>query len=125
MDINKLKNQIKNKNKNGNMTKFDGLISIFLGVEPKEFFPKIKDKEGHPVKDEKGEVMREPVATGFTYTFSELGTSKIIKIVVRKKLQIELLDLVILGGYGYDIKQNSMIFIQEEGVIRRYDQKNE
>lgn len=123
LNLEKLKDQLKEKSKgNSNLERFEDILVIYLGVEPREYFAKMKDDQGKSIKDEQGKPMREPVASGYTYTFSELGTSKIVKIVLERNVNPQLLGLYVLGGYGYDIKQNSMIFIQESGEIKRYEQ---
>lgn len=123
VDINKLKNQLKNKNSNGNMTRFDKIFVIYLGNEPKEYYKKMKDQNGNLLKDSNGEALRSPTPTGITYTFSELGTNRIVKAVFNQKINVELLDLMYISGLGYDIKQSSMLFIQEIIEATRYEQK--
>lgn len=123
MDINKLKQQIKSKSAtSNNMQSFEGVLCIYLGVEPREYFPKLKDENNCVVKDDKGNAMRSPTSSGFTYTFSEVGTSKIVKIVLPKRFNMQLLSIYELSGLGYDIKQSSMIFIQESCRIAKYEQ---
>lgn len=122
MDINRLKEQIQKKSASSNMESFEKILVIFLGVEPREYFPKLKNAEGGTVKDDKGNAMRSPTARGFTYTFSQLGTSKIVKIVLPKRFNMQLLGLYEVSGLGYDIKQSSMIFIQENCGVVKYEQ---
>ena len=62
--------------KKSNLTRFDGLVVVNVGVKPTEHFPKLKDSEGNKVKDENGKDKRSDVSDGWTYTFAEFGTAK-------------------------------------------------
>lgn len=111
-DLNKLKTMLASKKTSkGNKIKYDSsnpLVVAYLGVEPREHFPKLETGE------------RSKVSDGWTFTFSEIGTSKIVKIVLKNKVSPDLLSVYQLAGMGYDIKQSSMIFIDEDTKIATY-----
>ena len=64
-----------------------------VGVKPTEHFPKLKDSEGNKVKDENGKDKRSDVSDGWTYTFAEFGTAKVVKVVIPKLYELELCSL--------------------------------
>lgn len=111
-DINKLKTMLATKKtSSGNKVRYDAtnpLIVAYLGAEAREHFPKLENGE------------RDKNSDGWTFTFSEIGTSKIVKIVLKNKVSPELLSAYQLAGLGYDIKQSSMIFIDEDAKIANY-----
>lgn len=107
------------KAQTANMTAFNDLIGVYVGAPAREHFPKIKDENGKSVKDEKGRDLRSDTSDGFTYVFSEFGTSKMIQIVLPKEYNLQLMGAYKLGGLGYDIK-GSMFFIEKDGTISNY-----
>lgn len=121
INIEKLKQEVLETREKGNLTDFKDIVAVYLGAMPKEYFKKVKDSFGKNVSDSNGNPVREENLSGYTYTFSEIGTSNIIKIVLSKKYNFELLDVFKLSGQGYDIKQSSLVFIQENGSISRYE----
>ena len=46
--------QEQRQSQKSNLTRFDGLVVVNVGVKPTEHFPKLKDSEGNKVKDENG-----------------------------------------------------------------------
>ena len=38
------------------MTRFDNIVVVNVGVEPKEHFPKLKNADGSNMKDENGKI---------------------------------------------------------------------
>lgn len=95
-------------------------VGVYLGVEPKEHFSKKKDVEGNSIKDKSGNDVREEKSDGWTYTFNEVGTSKVIKIVLSNHVNVQMLQAYIINGLGYEIRSGNMIFIDEEGKIGLY-----
>lgn len=121
INIDKLKKEVLDTREKSNLTDFKDVVVVYLGTEPRDYFKKIKDSSGKNVVDSDGNPIREENASGFTYTFSEVGTSRIIKIVLPKKYNLELLEVFKLSGQGYDIRQSSLVFIQENGSISLYE----
>lgn len=121
MDLNKLKADLTAK-KTGNKTDFNDLIVVFTGVSETEYFAKLRDENGNVVKGSDGKAKKVDMVSGYTYTFNELGTAKVVKVVLNKKnLNVHLLNVYKIGGLGYDLRQSNMIFIDEKGSIRNYD----
>ncbi|HEM6090097.1 TPA: hypothetical protein U2B88_002168 [Streptococcus suis] len=114
-----LQEESKAKAQTANMTAFKDLVGIYVGTPPKEHFPKLKDENGKSIKDENGRDKRSETSDGYTYTLSEFGTSKMIKIVLAKEYSLQLMGAYKLGGLGYDIK-GSMYFIEKDGNIANY-----
>lgn len=120
-NLEKLKQDVLETRKKSNMTEFSDVLGTYLGVKPKPFYKKVKDSTGNNILDDSGKPLREENSSGYTYTFSEVGTSKIVKIVIPKIIDLDLLGVYKLSGLGYDIRQSSLIFIQEKGVIKYYE----
>ena len=99
---------------------FSDLIVVHIGIEPTEYFPKLKNSDGSKVKDADGNDKRSETREGWTYTFIEMGTGRTVKIVNRERLAIELLNVYRLSGLGYNIKQSKFIFIDENAKILNY-----
>lgn len=120
MDLNKLKADLSAK-KTGNKTEFNDLIVVYTGVSETQYFAKLKDENGNVVKGSDGKPKKVDTVSGYTYTFNELGTAKMVKVVLNKEnLNVQLLNVYKIGGLGYDLKQSNMIFIDEKGSIRNY-----
>lgn len=118
--IEKLKALQESKNKTANLTLFSNLVVIDLGIKPTQHFPKLKDGLGNKIKDEDGKDKRSETSDGYTYTFAEFGTGKIVKVVLPQQQKIELLGSYMVAGYGYDIKSANMIFIDRKAKIAEY-----
>ena len=112
--------QEQRQSQKSNLTRFDGLVVVNVGVKPTEHFPKLKDSEGNKVKDENGKDKRSDVSDGWTYTFVEFGTAKVVKVVIPKLYELELLQPYQVSGYGYDIRNAGMVFIDSEGELTLY-----
>ena len=72
------------------------------------------------VKDENGKDKRSETSDGYTYTFTEFGTGKMVKVVLPQEQKVELLGSYVVVGFGYDIKQANMIFIEQKAKIAEY-----
>lgn len=118
--IEKLKALQESKSKTANLTLFSNLVVIDLGIKPTQHFPKLKDGLGNKIKDEDGKDKRSETSDGYTYTFAEFGTGKIVKVVLPQQQKIELLGSYMVAGYGYDIKSANMIFIDRKAKIAEY-----
>lgn len=100
-----------------NKSSFD-LTAVFLGVEPTPHFPYVLDKNGKKIIDQQtGKPIKDEVPDGTTYTFSELGTSKIIKIISSDLHDLQICGAYKISGLGYDLRSSSLIFIDENAKI--------
>lgn len=111
-------NFIANEDK-GNKQAFKNIV-IKLGVKPTEHFPKLKDKDGKTIKDEDGNDKRSETRDGYTYTFSDFKTSRIVKVVLDKLYEIKPMEAYVVSGLGYDIRDGNMIFIDEDAKLMSY-----
>lgn len=96
------------------------VIVVYLGVDLTEHFPKVKDEQGKTVKDDEGKELRSKTSDGWTYTFSEVGTSKVVKVVYPKKLDVQMMTAYQVSGFGYSIASGNLIFIDEASKISLY-----
>lgn len=110
----------KAKAQTANMTALRDLVGVYVGTPSREHFPKLKDENGKVIKDSKGRDQRSETSDGFTHTLSEFGTSKIIKIVLPKECNLQLMAAYKLGGLGYDIASGNMYFIERDASIANY-----
>lgn len=118
--LEKLKALQESKSKTANLSVFDNIVVIDVGIKPTQHFPKLKDRFGNKIKDENGKDKRSETSDGFTYTFTEFGTGKIVKIVLPQERKFELLGSYKVVGLGYDIKSANMIFIEQRAQIAEY-----
>lgn len=116
--LNKLANLAKSDDK-GNRQAFRNVV-IKLGVKPVQHFPKLKGKDGKTVKDKDGNELRSKVSDGYTYTFSDFETSRVVKVVLDKLYDIKVMNAYLISGYGYDIRSGNMIFIDKDVVLKEY-----
>lgn len=108
------------KQDKGNKQAFKNIV-IKLGVKPTEHFPKLKDKDGKTIKDEDGNDARSETRDGFTYTFSDFKTSRVVKAVLPKIYDgINPMEAYVISGLGYDIRSGNMIFLDEDVKISNY-----
>lgn len=118
--LEKLKALQESKSKTANLSLFNNLVVIDVGIKPTQHFPKLKDEFGNKVKDENGKDKRSETSDGYTYAFTEFGTGKMVKVVLPQEQKIELLGSYVVVGFGYDIKQANMIFIEQKAKIAEY-----
>lgn len=116
----KLKALQESKNKTSNLTLFNNVVVIDVGIKPTQHFPKLKDKFGNKIKDGDGKDKRSEVSDGYTYSFVEFATGKMVKIVLPEERKFELLGSYKVAGLGYDIKSANMIFIEQKVHIADY-----
>ena len=108
------------KQANNNLAFFQNIVVLHVGVDPIQHYPKLKDKYGNKLKDENGKDKRSETSDGYTYTFVEFGTGKMVKIVLPQERQFEITHAYKVAGLGYDIKSANMIFIEKQGQIADY-----
>lgn len=106
--------------RSSNMTRFDGLVVVEVGVKPKPYYPKLKTADGATIKGADGKDQRAETASGWTYTFTEYGTAKTVKVVLPQEFLLEPLTVCKVSGEGYDIQQGNLIFVQENGHIAQF-----
>lgn len=116
-NITKLEEYRKSQSKRDNLTEVD-VVAVYLGAEPRLYYPKLKDAEGKNIKDENGQDKRADTATGYTYTLSQYGTSKVVKVVLPELQELEPLSAWAVTGRGYDLP--GMFFIEQGGDIVEY-----
>lgn len=116
--LNKLAN-LANSDDKGNRQAFKNVV-IKLGVKPVQHFPKARDKDGKVLKDENGNDLRSKTSDGYTYTFSDFETSKVVKVVLDKLYNVKVMNAYLISGYGYDIRSGNMIFIDKDVVLKEY-----
>lgn len=91
---------------------------VYLGVPARPHYPKMRDANGKKIVDPTtGRDMVSENSDGDTYTFSEFGTSKIVKIVAMSGLELEFGDAYDIEGLGYEMRSSNMIFIDEDGLV--------
>ena len=82
--LEKLKALQESKSKTANLSLFSNLVVIDVGIKPTQHFPKLKDEFGNKVKDENGKDKRSENSDGFTYTFTEFGTGRMLRLFFQK-----------------------------------------
>lgn len=112
-------NNLANKDNRGSKQAFKNIV-VMLGVKPVEHFPKLKDKNGKAIKDEDGNDRRSETRDGYTYTFADFETCRVVKVVLDKLYDIKVMSAYLVSGYGYDIRGGNMIFIDEEVRLQEY-----
>lgn len=118
--LDKLKALQESNLKTANLSLFSNLVVIDLGIKPTQHFPKLKDSLGNNIKDENGKDKRSEVSDGYTYTFSQFGTGKMVKVVLPQQQKFEILGSYKVVGFGYDIRSANMIFIEQNAKIAEY-----
>lgn len=118
--IERLKSIQGEKQNVSSMTKFENLVAVYVGTEPVKHYPKMRDKNGNKVQDEKGNDIRSEQSDGYTYTFVEYMTARTLKVVLDGRYDVEPLGVYSVTGFGYDIKQSRMIFLEKETSIVKY-----
>ncbi|HFU4190516.1 TPA: hypothetical protein ACGO8C_002056 [Streptococcus suis] len=112
-----LLNKSKAKAQISNMARFDGLVAVYLGVDAKIHYPKMLDSNGNKIKETvngRTQDKRSETSDGWTHSFNELGTGKIIQVVLKNKEDLKLFGLYSVSGLGYDVKAGNMFFVEKE-----------
>ncbi|HEL1618174.1 TPA: hypothetical protein TXL58_002285 [Streptococcus suis] len=110
-------NKTKANAQSSNMSRFEGLIAVYLGVDAKIHYPKLLDADGNKIKETvngRTQDKRSETSDGWTHYFNELGTGKIIQVVLKNKNDLKLFGLYSVSGLGYDVKAGNMFFIEKE-----------
>lgn len=116
-------NAVKAKVGGNTLTEFRELTCIYLGAsdEPKEYKPNKKDPvTGKTLKDASGNSLKEDKVVGYTYIFSEFGTSRQVRVVLQNKQKLEDLSFYQISGKGY--KLDAFDFLIESNKVIRYEQ---
>lgn len=114
---------VKAKAGGNTLTEFRELTCIYLGAsdEPKEYKPNKKDPiTGKTLKDASGNALKEDKVIGYTYIFSEFGTSKQVRVVLQNKQTLEDLSFYQISGKGY--KLDAFDFLIEGNKVVKYEQ---
>lgn len=80
-------------------------VVMYLGVKPKAHYANLKDSNGD------------------LYTFSEIGTSKMVKVVYISDLPLEIGTLYHVSGLGYDMRKSNMLLIDEASEIEAIEEE--
>lgn len=93
-------------------------IAVYLGAKPRPHFAKLRDQNGKKIVDPKtGRDMVSEFSDGETYTLSELGSSKVVKIVAPTGIELVVGEAYRIEGLGYDMRSSNMIFVDEDCLI--------
>lgn len=114
---------VKAKAGGNTLTEFRELTCIYLGAsdEAKEYKPNKKDPiTGKTLKDASGNALKEDKVIGYTYIFSEFGTSKQVRVVLQDKQTFEDLSFYQISGKGY--KLDAFDFLIEGNKVIKYEQ---
>lgn len=115
-NLNRLLQEQEQKNTSGK-TKIS-TIALYLGVQARPHFPKIRDANGKKLTDLKtGRDMVSENSDGETYTLSELGSSKVVKIIAPAGIELVVGEAYRIEGLGYDMRSSNMIFVDEDCLI--------
>lgn len=118
--LDRLQKLAKEQSKSNNMTAFSGLVLIDVGCQPIEHFPKLQDKNGKKLVDSDGHIQHSEHSDGWTYTFSQFGTARMVKVVLPQQVELKLLQPYQLSGLGYDIRNANMIYLEKDIRISNY-----
>lgn len=118
MEKTKITEYIRNKTvKSDNRKSFDELLVISVGAEfNKPYYPTAVDEFGNKLKDENGNLVKSDIKH-YIHAFSELGTSKMVKLVTSDVIDIKMFKVYRITGRGYDINSANMLFIDLGGKI--------
>lgn len=101
-----------------NRRDFSNLVVVKLGVQPKAYYPKLKDSNGKAIVDENGRAKRSERQMGWQYTVVEYRTCEIVRFVTEKKYNLPRGYYVLSGrGFGSDFSSK---WIDENVVINKY-----
>lgn len=118
--IAKLKAEVGNVH-GGSRTLFDDLRVTYLGVPEREHFPKVKNADGSKKLDALGHEVRAEKSDGWTYTFSEIGTSKMVMAVLPEKVDLDWFGVYKVVGLGYNLRNANMLFLDQATRIGRFE----
>lgn len=118
--LDRLQKLANEQSKSNNMTAFSGLVLIDVGCQPIEHFPKLQDKNGKKLVDSDGHIQHSEHSDGWTYTFSQFGTARMVKVVLPQQVELKLLQPYQLSGLGYDIRNANMIYLEKDIRISNY-----
>ena len=79
---------------------FSKLVVVKLGVQPKPYYPKLKDESGKTVVDENGVAKRSEKQAGWQYTVVEYRTCETVRFLYPTLLKMPR-GYYVVSGYGY------------------------
>ena len=95
-------------------------VVMHFGVKPKSYHANLKDSNGKNIKDpQAGNAMKEEVSDGDLYTFSEIGTSKMVKVVYLSELLLEIGTLYHVSCLGYDMRKSNILRLMKLVRLKR------
>lgn len=94
-------------------------VAVVLGVKPREYKPKLKDKDGNKILDKDGRERRAEKAVGLMYTMSEYTTCEPVRFVTAKKLPVVRGNLYKVSGRGYGSNGGSK-FLDRDVHVANY-----
>lgn len=119
--VSRLEQDFKAKKDTSKMVQFDKVNAIYLGVPISEhYLPETDPVSGKAILDANGRKVKSSILAGYLYTFSEYGTSKIVKVVLPQRLNVSPLNVYQISGFGYDIRSSGLIYIKESGACKAY-----
>lgn len=119
------KDLVKNVVKDDNKQDLE-LVVTWVGIDTKPYYAKLRDETGNVIKDDKGNVQRSKHRTGWTATFVQFGTGKIVRVVFEKNYSFEPAVLIKITGRGYDFKKERSYYLDENVDLEIvYDFRNE
>lgn len=97
---------------------FNDLVVVKLGVQPKPYYPKLKDKNGKNIVDDSGKPKRSEIQKGWQYTVAEYKTCEIVRFVSDQLFKMPRGYYVVSGrGYGSDYGSK---WLDEDVKISKY-----
>lgn len=105
----------------GAKTLFSDLKVTYLGAPEREHFPKVKNSDGSKKLDALGHEVRAEKSDGWIYTFSEVGTSKVVMAVLPEKVNVEWFEVYKVVGLGYNLRKANMVFLDQAVKIGKFE----
>lgn len=94
--------------------------AIKLVPKPTEHFPYKRDELGNKVKDDRGRFIREEKKDGYLYTMSDVDTCNKVMFLLPELKKFEIGKIYEVTGLGYIMKQNNMLYIDEDVTVQLY-----
>lgn len=121
MEISKLEQLAKLQQQRQSRQSFQKVV-VYLGAEAREHFAKKRDSQGQVLKDDSGNDLREDTPDGVTLSFSEVGTSSLVKVVYpsNQAPDLKMMGAYVVSGMGFNINSANMLFLDQKVKISEY-----